>query len=88
MSAQDACGRRSHLNMGPERSTPSQPNLNTHRHNKTPANVSTHKIPLLTRDQGIRMMIHLVKGLRPHDVFWFAQASTQPLRLTEDNLRV
>jgi hypothetical protein len=41
MSAQDARGRRSHINMGPERSTPSQPNINTHRHNKPPANVST-----------------------------------------------
>jgi len=41
MSAQDARERRSHLNMGPERSTPSQPSINMHRHNKPAANVST-----------------------------------------------
>jgi len=46
MSAQDARGRRSHLNMGPERSTPSRPNMQKARHNQSPTNVSTQSLVL------------------------------------------
>jgi hypothetical protein len=60
MSAQNARGRRSHLNTGPDRSTPSQPNMNSmHRRNKKPANVSTQDSLLtVTLNENIRMMIH------------------------------
>jgi hypothetical protein len=56
MSAQNARGRRSHLNMGTERSAPSQPNM--HRPNTTAAaNVSTQdSVP--NSKPIIRMMIH------------------------------
>jgi hypothetical protein len=58
MSAHNARGRRSHLNMGTERSTPSQPNMdNMHRPNNTAANVSTQD-SVLDSKSGIRTMIH------------------------------